>query len=225
MIKVFAVAAVTGLACAAHGAVLADWTFEVSVPATAGPHLAEAGVFAASSNASGFHVSTAAVYSNPVGNGSLESFSSNDWAIGDYYQFQTSTSGYTSITIQWDQASSNTGPRDFRLDMSTDGVNFAPLFLYSVLANASPNPTWSSGTPQPIYNIGPISAPGGDNQASLFFRLVNTTTVSANGGTVAATGTDRVDNVRIEGTLIPTPGSLALLGIGAAFAARRRRAR
>ena len=55
---------------------LAAWTFETSVPVNGGPHQAEGGVFAASSTALG---ATGGTYSNPVGNGSLESFSSNGW--------------------------------------------------------------------------------------------------------------------------------------------------
>jgi hypothetical protein len=42
-------------------------------------------------------------------------------------------------------------------------------------------------------------------------------------GATSANGNQRLDNVLIEGTLIPTPGSLALLGLGGLAAARRRR--
>src|SRR5690349_21798851 len=72
---------------------IADWTFETSVPTTAGPYVAEGGVNAATSFASGLHAG-ASVYSNPAGAGSAESFSSTAWAIGDYYQFTSSTIGY-----------------------------------------------------------------------------------------------------------------------------------
>ena len=95
---------------------LAVWTFETSLPATAGPHAAEGGINAgAGSPASGFHASASVVYSNPAGNGSAESFSSTFWSVGDYWQFSTSSVGYTDIHLAWDQASSNTGPRDFVL--------------------------------------------------------------------------------------------------------------
>ncbi|MBX3358979.1 MAG: PEP-CTERM sorting domain-containing protein [Phycisphaeraceae bacterium] len=212
------------LAGAANADVIANWTFETSLPDTAGPYAAEAGANAASSFASGFHA-TSTTYSNPVGNGSAESYSSNAWSLGDYYQFTTSTLGYTSITISFDQSSSNTGPRDYNLMWSTNGTTFTQLgSTYAVLANASPNPVWSSGTYQPAYTFGPIAATSAlDNQATIYFRLVQASTVSANGGTVAATGTDRVDNVIISGT-VPAPGAVALLGMGGLLAARRRRA-
>lgn len=221
-----AIAAVAGAATTASADVLANWTFETSIPTTGGPHTAEAGINAASSFASGVHVSGATVYSNPSGNGTLESFSSNTWAIGDYYQFTTSTVGYMGISIGWDQASSNTGPRDFNLSWSTDGSTFTQIgSTYVVLANASPNPVWTSTTYQPIYTFPLTGGPAAlDNQGTIYFRLVMASTVSANGGTVAAAGTDRVDSIIIDGHLIPSPGALALLGMGGLLAARRRRA-
>ncbi len=221
-----AAALAAGAACAisAHAGVIASWTFETSAPVTAGPHTAEGGANAASSFASGFHAGTS-TYSSPVGNGSARSFSSNGWAVGDYYQFVTSTLGYHSISIGWDHTSSNTGPRDFILYYSVDsGATFTALTgTLAVLANASPNPTWSSTTNHPIFAIGPFAGPAAlDNQASVIFRMVQSSTVSANGGTVASTGTSRVDNVTIEGTLIPSPGALALLGMAGLVARRRR---
>ncbi|MFO0839549.1 MAG: PEP-CTERM sorting domain-containing protein [Phycisphaerae bacterium] len=197
---------------------IATWTFETTIPATAGPHAAELG----SGSATGFHSDASSVYSNPSGNGSVESFSSNFWSVGDYYQFQVSTTGYNSITIDWDQTSSNTGPRDFQLSYSTDGATFTNVgSVYAVLANAAPNPVWSAGTPQPIFHFGPISLPAGaNNQAAVYVRLSDASTISANGGTVATSGTDRVDNVAING--VPEPATLTLLAIGALGLIRRR---
>ncbi len=206
----------------AQAVVLANWTFETSIPTTAGPHAAEVGT----GNASGLHASGAVVYSNPAGNGSAESFSANEWQVNDYWQFTTNTTGFQNITIQWDQTSSNTGPRDFQLAWSTDGTNFTNLGAqYMVLPNAAPNPVWNATTSSPIYTFGPIAGPAAlDNQATIFFRMFQSSTVSANGGTVANTGTDRIDNVIIDGTIIPEPASLGLLaGAGIAMLLRRRR--
>lgn len=212
-------------ATAARAATLAAWTFETSVPATAGPHAAEVG----SGSATGFH-SAATVYSNPVGNGSVESFSSTAWSVGDYYQFQISTTGFEDIQIGWDQASSNTGPRDFAVQFSTDGTNFTNFGSdYAVLANASPNPVWNSTTSSALYSFTrDLSSIGAiEDAAAVYFRLRNTTTVSANLGTVAATGTDRVDNFTVTGTaVVPEPSGIVLAGLGilgAVFALRRRR--
>ncbi len=217
-------AGVAGLAATANADILANWTYESPAPSGAGPHLAQAGVFAATSATTGSHVSGSTVFDNPTGNGSFESFSSNNWAVGDYYQFTTSTSGYENIAIQWDQVASNTGPRDFNLQYSTDGSTFFNIgSMYAVRANASPS--WSSGSGSGLDTFGPTAGPGAlDNQTTIYFRLRMATTTSANGGTVATGGTNRIDNVIITGDVIPAPGALALLGVGGVIAGRRRRA-
>lgn len=220
MMKMTAVLVAASFAAAAQADVIANWTFETSVPATAGPHAPEVG----SGSALGSHASGSAVYSNPAGNGSAESFSSNFWSVGDYYQFQVDATGYEEITITWDQTSSSTGPRDFNLQYSTDGATFTTIAGYQVLQNGgSPNPAWNSSTSSSAYTFS-ITGPGAlDGQATAYFRLTDSSTVSASGGTVGTGGTNRVDNVIIEGSPVPTPGSFALLGLGGLVAMRRRR--
>ncbi len=229
MQKTFIAATLAALAVAsvASGAVVANWTFETSIPTTGGPHAAEAGVNAASSFATGFHTSTATVYSNPAGNGSAESFSSNNWATGDYYQFTTSTVGYQNITIQWDQTGSGTGPRDFGLFYSVDGgSSFTQLgATYAVLLNGAPNAAWNTGSSQAAFTFGPTAGPASlNNLGTAIFRLTQMTNIAINPGqTVASGGTGRVDNVIISGDLVPTPGAISLVGLGGLVAMRRRR--
>jgi hypothetical protein len=198
---------------------IATWTFETTAPTTAGPLAPEVGA----GSATGSHVG-ASTYSSPAGNGSAHSFSSNTWAVDDYYQFQVSTTGQSGIGFQFDQTSSGTGPRDFKVQYSTDGSTFTDVNTYSVLANAAPNPVWNASTASPLYttfvNLGTNSAL--DNQAAVYFRLVQTSAVSANGGTVATGGTDRVDNVSVV-TNVPEPASLFLAFVAAlSFAGIRR---
>jgi PEP-CTERM motif len=202
---------------------LAQWTFETSVPTTAGPLVPEVG----SGSALGFHAG-ATTYSNPVGNGSNESFSSNNWQVGDYYQFSFSTLGFTGLTLSFDQTSSGTGPRDFTVAYSTDGSAFTSFQSYVVLANAAPNPTWSATTVNSIYtlNVDLSGLAALDNQANVVIRLVDASTVSAGGGTVASGGTGRIDNFTAMASAVPEPGSLALLLAGGGvlgFIARRTR--
>ena len=206
---------------ASAASVIADWTFETSIPATSGPFAAEIGTGTASGSHSG-----AAVYSSPVGNGSAHSFSSNTWSINDYFQFQVSTAGFSGITLSWDQTSSNTGPRDFALQYSLNGSTFTTLSNYSVLANATPNTAWTSATYNSAYTFNSSIGSFADNQTSLYFRIVDVSAFSANGGAVAGTGTDRVDNVVISGTAatVPLPASIGLLASGAlALLSQRRR--
>jgi len=205
----------TCLVSSSQAVILAGWTFETSLPASAGPHTAESGVFAGSSVATGLHASASTVYSNPVGNGSLESFSSNFWAVGDYYQFASSSTGYEDITISFDQVGSSTGPRDFQFSYSTNGTTFTDFgSAYAVLANSTPN-NWSAGTPvlTTTFSFDLSSVTGLDNAATIYFRLTQTTTTSIGGGTVATGGTNRVDNFIINGVPEPTTALLGALGV------------
>ena len=173
----------------------------------AGPFNPEIG----SGSASGFHAG-AAVYSSPSGNGSFHSFSSTLWAVRDYYQFEVNTLNHAGVTLSFDQTSSNTGPGGYNLAYSTDGVNFTGFASYTVLANASPNIPWNTTTYNNAYtfnyDLSAISAL--NNQSTVFFRLVDDSTVSASGGTVGTAGTDRVDNFVVSAALVPEPATTAL---------------
>jgi MYXO-CTERM domain-containing protein len=68
---------------------------------------------------------------------------------------------------------------------------------------------------QSAFTTTVASIAGADNQATLIFRFVNLSTV-------AAGGTNRIDNIVVSGAPIPAPGAIALLGL-AGLAARRRR--
>lgn len=179
---------------------LARWTFEVSIPTTAGPHLPEFGT----GQAIGFHTGTT-TYSNPAGNGSPESFSSTNWTVGDYYEFQTTTISASNIILSFDQISSGTGPRDFVVQYSTDGVNFTTFAgaggAYTVLENAVPN-LWTSSASNAAshYVVNLSSVIAINNQTTVYFRLTNTSTIAANGTTVATGGTNRVDNFIVNGS-------------------------
>lgn len=188
---------------------IAQWTFETSVPTNAGPHVAEGGLQAGVAAATGFHTSAAAVYSNPAGNGSPESFSSNTWTtIGDYYQFQFNLTGNQGASITWDQARSTSGPGEFDLQYSTDGLTFQSILSYQVLVSTNPTPgAWNSTTYLPAFTIGPVSLPAAVNdQATVFVRMSSMVVA-------AAAGTNRIDNVRVQASAIPEPSAISLLAM------------
>ena len=196
---------------------IAQWTFEINTPADATDSPTISGIAAdfGTGTASGVHAGALTDWSTPSGNGSANSLSVNTWAVGDYFQFRTSTVGFSGIFLSFDQTSSGTGPRDFDLRYSTDGINFTPFATYSVLANAAPNPVWNTSTASGLYtmtyDLSAVTAL--DNATDVYFRIGNTSTVSANGGTVAAACTDRLDNFMVA--QIPEPSTYALLGLGA----------
>jgi hypothetical protein len=189
---------------------VALWTFEdYTVPTESTPGTTLAGILpeVGSGEGSGFHTIAATAWTTPAGNGSPKSLNSNNWGIGDYYQFQVSTLGLMDIGLSFDATRSGTGPDSFRLDYSTDGENFATHATFTVLNNHADNGgTWGGASPyRPAYflsyDLGSLT--GLNDQSEVYFRLV--ATVAG-----AAAGTMRVDNVHV--TAVPEPGTLALFG-------------
>jgi hypothetical protein len=200
---------------------IAQWTFEINTPADL-PDSATIGGIAADfgvGTASGVHASAATDWTTPAGNGSANSLSANTWAVGDYFQFTLSTVGYSGIGVSFDQTGSNTGPRDFDLSYSTDGSSFTSFATYSLI-----NGGWSSGAPTALptsYSFDLSSIGSLDNAGLVYFRLVNNSTTSISGATVATGGTGRIDNFTVS--VVPEPASGALIGLGLlALVARRR---
>ncbi len=198
--------------------ILGQWTFELNPPADLLNSTTISGIVAdfGSGTASGVHASASSDWTTPAGNGSTNSLSVNTWTVGDYFQFQVSTIGVTGIGISFDQTSSATGPRDFEIAYSTDGSLFIAFTPYTVLQNGlAPNPSWNVNASSSAYSfsfdLSGVTAI--DEQPSVYFRLINSSTTSAGGGTVAATGTDRVDNFTVYSP-VPEPSTAALLGLG-----------
>jgi len=199
-------AAAAALVPAASADVLADWTFEnATISGTGtdfGPIAADAGwsqIYGG--QARGHHLLPATTWSSPAGNGSLKSFSSNTWSAGDYYQFQTSTTGYQGISIGWHQTSSSTGPLRFALRWSVNGTTYYDLDPNYTVGTAG----WSSGSQVPGSILGPYTAPPSlDNQPVVYFRLVSLVTPTN------PAGTDRVDNIVISGNQFMLSGACCL---------------
>lgn len=185
---------------------LAKWTFETLATATAGPLTPEQGAGSATSNTGG-------TFSIPAGWGSAKSWASNGWATGEYFQFQTSSTGSSGITVSWEQTGSNTGPKNFRLEYSTDGTNFTSYQTYA-LTNDSWSPTAAPAASQRSFDLSSVTAL--NNAATIYFRLTVVDTVSINNGVVAAGGTGRVDDFTI--TAAP-PSGTPLITVGSSLPA------
>ena len=196
------------------------------------------------STASGLHA-TAATYSAPAGDldptiaglasgtsgpgnpgssaanasPSLHGFGVNNWSANDYWSFTTSTLGFTSVTVAFDQAGSSTGPANFGLSYSINGGTFTSFTNYSVALS-----TWNTTTADPSS----LSFAGGgvfDNASSITFRLVDLNATSIGGGTVGTAGTDRVDNFTVV-SAVPEPSTVVLAsmaGIACLVAMLRKR--
>jgi hypothetical protein len=152
---------VASFASVAAADVVVGWTIPTAFPTNPPPTgttysvgAADQGANALGSSLSGTHASTSTAWTSPAGNGSQYSFSSNNWAIGDYYEARFATTGYTDLSLSWDQARSSTGPLSWEVIISTDGgSNFTTLLNYDVLQSGGGGApgTWSSGSYNPIY--------------------------------------------------------------------------
>jgi hypothetical protein len=221
LVKCFAVLFTSGLAVTSsvRADTIALWTFETSQPLANCASGVSTPVYApevGSGEALGWH-SGPSIYTTPAGEGSAHSISATNWAVGDYFQFKVSTLGHQDVSISFDQTASNTGPGKFRLDYSTDGTSFLTYGSeYTLLANASPNPTWGA-TRRGIYNFAfDLSGTAAlNNAANVYFRLVDNSLLEAKGDglNVGTGGTSRVDNFTVNATLVPEPTSVALLGL------------
>lgn len=204
--------------------IISQWTFETAPPADLSNSSSSPTVIADVGNgsASGVHGSGNTDWSTPPGNGSANSFSANTWAVGDYWQFQVRTLGFEDIALSWDQASSGTGPKDFKLQFSTTGTLFSDFGNYVVQENPSSSLNWNSTTYRSGFLIQMDLSLNNELEdlSSVYFRLVNTSTAKANGtlGAASAGGASRIDNFTVNGTAIervpvstPDAGSSLLL--------------
>ena len=218
-----AVAATSLISMSASAAVIASWSMATAIPAaTTGTSynygVANGGEFASGTMLSSGHAAAATTYSSPTGNGSTYAFSSNNWAIGDYYQVSVSTIGYSGVSISWDQTRSSTGPATFDAVMSVDGgANWTTILAgYSVIQAglAGTNTTsWNSTTSQAAFTLTAVAGAAADERANVLFRLRSTVTTTA-------AGTNRIDNFIVSA--VPAPGAIALLGLAGLIGRRRR---
>ena len=207
----------------ASAAVIASWSMATAVPsAVTGTSynygVADSGELTSGTMLSSGHAASATTYSSPAGNGSTYAFSSNNWAIGDYYQVSVSTIGYSGVSISWDQTRSSTGPATFDAVMSIDGgANWTTILAeYSVVPAglATTNTTnWNSTTSQAAFTLTAVAGAAADEQANVLFRL-RSTVMSV------SPGTNRIDNFIVS--TVPAPGAIALLGLAGLIGRRRR---
>lgn len=159
---------------------------------------------------SGFHTSSSTVWSSPVGNGNTKSISANFWSANDYFRFNVNTTYTTIIKLTFDQTSSGTGPKDFKLQYSIDGINFTDITTYIVPFNTTTNTdySWSStnfnSSSTLSFDLSSITEI--NDQPNVQFRMVNTTTSALLGGSIQNAGTSRMDNFTTFGNMdIPLP--------------------
>ena len=125
------------------------------------------------------------------------SIATNNWQSGsEYWQIALDTTGYTELALTFSAYGSNTGPKEFQVQISNDGENFFNVTDGDYVLKSSV-PTSPLKTSLPLVSPGDIS--NIDNTATAYIRFQNTSTVSVNDKVTASTGTSRLYNIRING--------------------------
>jgi len=184
-------------------------------------------VVAATGSFQGVHASASSDWIAFVGNGSSSAYGGEDnWTVGAYYQFSTSTTGFENITVSVDQVSHPNGPRDFQLSYSTDGTNFTDFgSMYAIPRNSpSGGGLWNETTrlSNAIFSFDLSAITELDDAATVYFRVTQMSDTTASGGT-PVTSRSLIDNVTINGTAVPEPAATQLGALGMAGLLRRRR--
>lgn len=227
VLQLLAVLFIGALATSAHASfTIAEWTFETSQPSgstTGGivfpetPIAPEIGAGALSILNNNTEINNVA---NPGGNGSTHSLLVRNWTgnvNGNYFEFEISTIGFSGIQLEWDQRGSNTGPRGFFVEYSTDGVNFNfgvdDLILITNVSWSTSAATNDSHFSHDLSTISDL-----DNQPTVYIRLQQGPFGSIIGGGVGSNGTANIDNFSISALTqtaapsAPEPGTIFSVG-------------
>ena len=174
--------------------IIARWDFENKDP------IADAGIAA---NLTREITSTSQSSINYVsGSGGSGSFSTNNinWDNGQdqkYWQISLSTLDYKNLNLSSKQYSSSTGPRDFKIQYSSDGVIW---FDAGAIINVAAN--FTKGVLNDFKL--PIEC---NNQPLLFIRWIMNSNIAVNSYNVANYGSNRIDDITINGCLMPLMNS------------------
>jgi hypothetical protein len=218
MKNMISIAATMVVASAANAAVVTQWNFEAqTLSASTGTGLASLVGGTTSTFATGFAGS--GTYALNVSTFAAQG--TGDRTRGA--QFSGSTAGYENITIDWNERHSNTSANTVAVFATTDGINWNEVQVFTFTPAASgTGDTWYARS----VTLGSEYA----NSANFGFRVLAAYAPGTNGylasRSTSAYGTSstlRFDDVTINGTAIPAPGAIALLGAAGLVGTRRRR--
>uniref|UniRef100_UPI001E659881 beta strand repeat-containing protein n=1 Tax=Chryseobacterium binzhouense TaxID=2593646 RepID=UPI001E659881 len=187
---------------------IVGWDFENTTITGTGntpnvnPVSANFGLLTTGSVFSGYHSSSSS-WSTGTGNGSSKAATVPNWNNGDYWQIKFATTGYKNIRLKISQRGSNTGPRDFKLQYSTDGISFTDLAggNYSIVNDSWNNSSTVAGSVR-IFDFDTVSLI--NNKSQVFIRILNSSDISINNGSVASGGTSFIDDITVEGLSFST---------------------
>lgn len=111
-----------------------------------------------------------------------------NWSWLKYWMIQFSTEEFKNLTLSSVQRSSNTGPRDFKVQYSTGWLAWSDVTWATVTV-------WNNFTTGVLTNISlPVTL---ENQSTVYLRWIMTSNISVNGWIVASTGTSRINDISV----------------------------
>lgn len=212
----------------AEGAIIADFSFE---GIASNPGAVSSFSYAAESGSATVTLAKSATggsISAVAGNGSTKSLTGNN-LIGSSYTFKFAADDVNSIALSFDTTGSATGPRDFVVSYSNDGVNFSSLSTFAIGSTGQSGfSTGSSSTDVGHAFVLPTSF--GDLNPGVagdfgYLQIAVADAVAINGGAVGTGGTNRIDNVIISGSpiaVVPEAGTTSVLTLAASALLARR---
>ncbi|WP_281889228.1 5'-nucleotidase C-terminal domain-containing protein [Paenibacillus sp. YYML68] len=134
--------------------------------------------------------------------GSSTTIYTNSWDTpNSYWQIKLNSTGYSQLALSSMNYGTNTSPKEFKLQYSTDGSTFQDV----------PNSSYTlTTTNSKVVDNVPLPSAASD-QSELYIRWVNTSNVSINNGTVANTGNSRISNIEVWGVPMGAPSTSAVV--------------
>lgn len=127
---------------------------------------------------------------------SSQSLPATGWNDGAWYLANINAAEYQNLTFSAKMRSSNTGPRDFRLEYLPEGAQ-----SWTAIEGSDVEITSTSLADK--YTDFSLPAELAETSFSLRIRQVGT--ASVNGGTVASTGVSNINNIVIKGEKVSDP--------------------
>ncbi len=123
----------------------------------------------------------------------------NPWGSGAYLEVRVSTAGYENITFSASIGATKKGPRDYKLQYSSDGVTFTDIAgqFFTIPANKTMYQAFDS-----------VALPAAASDADMLYiriAVASNMMVGGTAGLIGGTGGETaVNNIVVSGTPLPT---------------------
>jgi hypothetical protein len=122
-----------------------------------------------------------------------------------YWLITTSTKGYSNVTLNLDQLSSNKGPRDWGLAYSLDGTN------YTYIAQSNVRAISNDAVDSAVETYNNFALPSEcDNQEQIYIKVFINGGESVDGSELETLlkGNTGIDNIELNGVALPTTATV-----------------